>query len=582
MEILKKDDFESPFLKFGRMDSEEDAVKEAKALLEEIVKVSALESLESKEVVRLLLKSTKDLGGGNVLHGLVTEMVFASPRNQLAVFKVILEEQALRADLLAEEDDQKSTPLEYAKTHMLESVFITVLDLQIEESNILVGILNLAMQQKNHELVARIYNHPNFKITMDEQILYFEYMNSYTNKYVKEKQDLDLASIKDILSKLEADIRYIDDRSLQEKYAYVYYHDLKKLLYAEFNAGWHPQLPLTSSIEYTEHVSKVFNEMLNRNISLLSLFLISKGKIKDEISTLLYSDGFKKDPLLLASEHGCIETRKKLVRFGVKLGKIYFEFMDELNDELFDLWLEQHPPYLFEDFSDNGVPLLSILSAKGRVGRVRKLIAAGAYIEERDSCGQTPLHIVAKSIWRDVLEALLKAGAHINACDVMGRTPLHIAAQSNSRDAVELLIKAGADINARDNNGQTPLHVLVQANFRVIAAVLLINGADLEAKDSQGKTPYDLAANYDNFLQPKGTNAPYLAAFSKIIMARKSDALLSEGSVSSTSLSQNQVTMNSDNVGHLYITYPQEQKLIEEILEKFPDIGRGGRGNLRE
>lgn len=80
---------------------------------------------------------------------------------------------------------------------------------------------------------------------------------------------------------------------------------------------------------------------------------------------------------------------------------------------------------------------------------MRKFVAAGAHVDDRDTRGRAPLHWAAMCAAGPVAgaacaEALLSAGASTEAHDMRGRTPLHAAAENGSAEVVAALLEVSA------------------------------------------------------------------------------------------------------------------------------------------
>ncbi len=131
------------------------------------------------------------------------------------------------------------------------------------------------------------------------------------------------------------------------------------------------------------------------------------------------------------------------------------------------------------------------------VGDVRSCLRDGADPNARCGRGQTVLYNAAASADPAVIEALIEAGAEVDARNDCGNTPLHEAARVSSAPAViEALIAAGADPDARNRIGATPLH---KAAGRIpgtpsVIGVLARAGADADARTVDGYTPLLIAA----------------------------------------------------------------------------------------
>ena len=79
------------------------------------------------------------------------------------------------------------------------------------------------------------------------------------------------------------------------------------------------------------------------------------------------------------------------------------------------------------------------------------------------SCGETPLHILAKWGESDSIAILLDNGAEIDAIGEDGCTPLHQAISQEKQEAVKLLVERGASLAIRNDFGQNAMDL---ANLR--------------------------------------------------------------------------------------------------------------------
>jgi len=114
----------------------------------------------------------------------------------------------------------------------------------------------------------------------------------------------------------------------------------------------------------------------------------------------------------------------------------------------------------------------------------RLLIGAGADIHAHANHKATPLHMAAEGDSEKV-RVLLAAGAHVDARGSCGsRTPLHLAAERcRNREVAQLLIAAGADISAKGHGdwNTTPLQEAFYKYNAGIVYLLLKAGAALPA-----------------------------------------------------------------------------------------------------
>jgi ankyrin repeat protein len=85
------------------------------------------------------------------------------------------------------------------------------------------------------------------------------------------------------------------------------------------------------------------------------------------------------------------------------------------------------------------------------------LIDAGANVNYRDWCGQSPLWVASAYENIEILELLLNKGGHVNAIDHTTVTPLMRSAEYGRYENVKILLKYGANSSIKDEEGNTAL-----------------------------------------------------------------------------------------------------------------------------
>ncbi|XP_014861439.1 PREDICTED: ankyrin repeat domain-containing protein 1 isoform X1 [Poecilia mexicana] len=163
-------------------------------------------------------------------------------------------------------------------------------------------------------------------------------------------------------------------------------------------------------------------------------------------------------------------------------------------------------------------------SFKGHVEVMRRLVEAGAAIEQKDKVllslllPHTPPYTLSLTVrcvfvlqleatavhWAcrggslPALQLLLHQGAKFTSRDKLQSTPLHVAVRTGHCECAEHLIHCGADANARDRDGDTPMHDAVRINRFKMIRLLMMYGASLSTKNSDGKTPMETLYSWQN------------------------------------------------------------------------------------
>ena len=141
-----------------------------------------------------------------------------------------------------------------------------------------------------------------------------------------------------------------------------------------------------------------------------------------------------------------------------------------------------------------GESLLHLAAVRGYKEMSSMLIAGGADVDARDDRGLTPLHAAAWGGHREILMLLLDKNVGINVRSTDGLTPLHMAALAGHKETIQYLILKGADINARSADGMTPLHAAAFKGHQQAVELLVAGGADVGAKNADGVTPLQMAS----------------------------------------------------------------------------------------
>lgn len=125
---------------------------------------------------------------------------------------------------------------------------------------------------------------------------------------------------------------------------------------------------------------------------------------------------------------------------------------------------------------------------------VKRLLAEGVAVDERQPDGMTALLWAARLDDLALVQSLLEMGAEVDHANRYGVRPLALAAENGNPEMVELLLESRADPNTAAPGGDTPL--MIAARVGKIASVqsLLTRGADPNAREIHGQTALMWAA----------------------------------------------------------------------------------------
>lgn len=139
---------------------------------------------------------------------------------------------------------------------------------------------------------------------------------------------------------------------------------------------------------------------------------------------------------------------------------------------------------------------------------VEKVALPSIKIFDVDELGNTPLHIACKynheaitiyCINRAVIECNELSTENIltrylNQKNSFGETPLHLAIKNPSKDALDVILRSRVvDVNIQNNQGETPLHLAIRAGDKRMIEKLINKNADPKIKDDHGDDAFSLA-----------------------------------------------------------------------------------------
>ncbi|KAK7078619.1 hypothetical protein SK128_002014 [Halocaridina rubra] len=132
----------------------------------------------------------------------------------------------------------------------------------------------------------------------------------------------------------------------------------------------------------------------------------------------------------------------------------------------------------------------------GHLNVVKKLLEAGASVNEKERDGYTPLHLaITKGISHiSIISALLDAGSDIYNINNFGNTGAHHAAFNGHITLVESLLSKGFDVNRRNSKGNTLIHLAAHEGHSGMVQLLLTKGAKLDTYNTNEDSPVLMAS----------------------------------------------------------------------------------------
>ena len=119
--------------------------------------------------------------------------------------------------------------------------------------------------------------------------------------------------------------------------------------------------------------------------------------------------------------------------------------------------------------------LIKALEEK-RYEDVVKILLSGQFdLKIRNAAGQTALHLCTKedsTILLTITKLLIKHGAYVNDQNLNGQTPLHCATLAGAYLQVRLLVQAHALVSLADANHHTPIDYAFWSNNQRIHSFL--------------------------------------------------------------------------------------------------------------
>jgi ankyrin repeat protein len=141
-------------------------------------------------------------------------------------------------------------------------------------------------------------------------------------------------------------------------------------------------------------------------------------------------------------------------------------------------------------FGPHATPALHWLVDLEELDLTRRLLDAGANVNQRTGLGVDALSLAIENRDLPMVQLLLDSGADVKTADAAGETPLMLAARSGSPEIVRAVLAKGVDIDQREpHDQQTALMIGVRSGSPDVVALLLAAGADVNAQSLPADEP---------------------------------------------------------------------------------------------
>jgi ankyrin repeat protein len=188
--------------------------------------------------------------------------------------------------------------------------------------------------------------------------------------------------------------------------------------------------------------------------------------------------------------------------------------------------LVKQSPSLANEKNSGGETALHIAARADSMEITLALLDAGADVDAQDDAGFTPLNDAAETRKPKQATLLLKRGANVELANTGGVTPLLTAAAQGDAETMKLLLQAGAKLDVIPNDGLNALHGAAASGRPEAVKLLLEAGMPVDSRRPQtGATALILAAGGAAMQRevapsaPRGSDADYTNAVEMLIKA---------------------------------------------------------------
>lgn len=163
------------------------------------------------------------------------------------------------------------------------------------------------------------------------------------------------------------------------------------------------------------------------------------------------------------------------------------------NTMILEMLIAAKAPINLKEDKKADTPLHSAIREFSRPKILGMLLDAGAFINDRNNDGQTPLNLATNLKHSEAAKFLLNRGADPNLVNKVLQPPLYGASYNGDIELVRLLIEKGAKLDMADENGVTPILIALQIERKLVSKTLIEAGCKLDFTDKKGTSPLLMA-----------------------------------------------------------------------------------------
>ena len=222
-----------------------------------------------------------------------------------------------------------------------------------------------------------------------------------------------------------------------------------------------------------------------------------------DIFCLVLSQAIRKgwhDSLFIntAMQKVCMNNSVMMAKILLKRNLNFKCIYDDFHSEPQKKMTQRVQKYFYNDYKASYIHFCAFFGSREVLKLLLENHADSVKIDQKDSGGNTALHLASRNGYSTCVSLLLQKGAKVDEVNRAKGTPLLVAIENAPEELIYSLVRAGADVNAEDGKGATPLLISSFKGRDTLIHNLINNGANVEARNRLYQTPLMLACKGGN------------------------------------------------------------------------------------